>query len=129
MANDPLEPLAVIPRATKDRLALARVRLRQAAERGARILMYELALELDMSEYHFAREFRSAFGLSPHAFYDEARAACARDLLQDGLSEGVAARKIGLRRPAELRRLLRRRSAMRGIADVRAGERQNVQSG
>jgi AraC-like DNA-binding protein len=93
----------------KDRLALARERLRQAAENGVRIRVYEVALDLDMSEFHFARQFRAAYGCSPHVFYDEVRATQARRLLTEGCTPGQAARRIGLRRPAELRALLAKR--------------------
>ncbi|MBI4952097.1 MAG: helix-turn-helix transcriptional regulator [Myxococcales bacterium] len=93
----------------KDRLGLARERLRQAAEQGIRIRVYEVALDLDMSEFHFARQFRAAYGCSPHVFYDEVRAAQAQRLLTEGCTPGQAARRIGLRRPAELRALLAKR--------------------
>src|SRR5262245_49385978 len=104
----------------KDRLALARERLRHAAEQGQRIRVYEVALDLDMSEFHFARQFRAAYGCSPHVYYDEVRAARARDLLQQGISQGQAARRIGLRRPAELRALLEKRQSLQTIADIEA---------
>jgi AraC-like DNA-binding protein len=92
-----------------ERMGLARERIRSAAEAGQRIRSYEVALDLDLSEFHFARQFRAAFGRSPHVFYDEIRAARARELLQEGHSEGEVARKIGFRRPAELRALLAKR--------------------
>jgi AraC-like DNA-binding protein len=92
--------------------------LRLAAEHGVRIRVYEVALDLDMSEFHFARQFRAAFGCSPHVYYDEVRAARARDLLRTGISQGQAARKIGLRRPAELRALLSKRQSLRSMTEV-----------
>jgi AraC-like DNA-binding protein len=107
-----------VPSTLKERLALARVRLRYAAEHGLRIRVYEVALDLDMSEFHFARQFRSAYGCSPHVYYDEVRAARARDFLDTGLSQGQAARRIGLRRPAELRALLAKRTCCPTMADV-----------
>lgn len=121
-ARAALGPLGEVPEGALDRLLIARVRLRQAAERGLRIIVYNLALDLDMSEFHFTREFHSAFGWSPLAYYNEVRAACARDLLRQGLSQGAAARRVGLRRPAELRRLLARRSSLKGMAEVRRHE-------
>ena len=96
----------------RDRLGLARERLRHAAENGERIRVYEVALDLDMSEFHFARQFRAAYGCSPHVFYDEVRAEQARRLLTGGCTEGQAARRIGLRRPAELRALLAKRHGL-----------------
>jgi AraC-like DNA-binding protein len=91
------------------RLIAARTRIFEAARAGQRIRTYEVALDLDMSEFHFARQFRLAFDRSPHVYYDEVRAESARALLAAGLSDGVVARKIGFRRPAELRALLSKR--------------------
>jgi transcriptional regulator GlxA family with amidase domain len=62
-----------------------------------------------MSEFNFARQFRLAFDRSPHVYYDEVRADSARAMLASGMSDGVVARKIGFRRPAELRALLSKR--------------------
>ena len=70
-----------------------------------------------MSEFHFARQFRAAYGCSPHVFYDEVRAAKARDLLREGMAQGQAARRIGLRRPAELRALLAKRREYGGCCE------------
>ena len=102
----------------RQRLAMARARLRHAAENGIRVRVYEVALDLDMSEFHFARQFRAAYGYSPHVYYDEVRAARGRDLLRSGVGPGDAARRIGLRRPAELRALLARRQKMQSMSDV-----------
>ena len=113
-----LPAIEVVPSTLKERLALARQRLRYAAEHGLRIRVYEVALDLDMSEFHFARQFRAAYGCSPHVYYDEVRAARARDFLSNGLSQGQAARRIGLRRPAELRALLKKRQSCETMADV-----------
>lgn len=92
-----------------ERMILARDRIRAAAEGGQRMRSYEVALDLDLSEFHFARQFRAAFQRSPHVFYDEIRAEKARELLGQGMSEGEVARRIGFRRPAELRALLAKR--------------------
>jgi AraC-like DNA-binding protein len=102
-------PRPSIPPLTLERLHLARARLLEAARTGERIRTYEVALDLDMSEFHFARQFRIAFDCSPHVFYDQARADRARNLLNEGLAEGAVAKRIGLRRPAELRALLAKR--------------------
>jgi AraC-like DNA-binding protein len=93
-----------------ERMQIARNRIRGAAEAGQRIRSYEVALDLDLSEFHFARQFRAAFGRSPHVYYDEVRAVRARNLLHGGLSESEVARRVGFRRPAELRALLSKRS-------------------
>ncbi|WP_437751280.1 helix-turn-helix domain-containing protein [Sorangium sp. So ce1389] len=108
-STPPPRPAAPLPRSTSERLLLGRDRIRSAAEAGQRIRSYEVALDLDLSEFHFARLFRAAFGLSPHVYYDEVRAERARALLREGLTEGEVARRIGFRRPAELRALLSKR--------------------
>jgi AraC-like DNA-binding protein len=92
-----------------EKMIVARDRIRAAAENGQRIRSYEVALDLDLSEFHFARQFRAAFNRSPHVFYDEIRADKARELLALAMSEGDVARRVGFRRPAELRALLAKR--------------------
>jgi AraC-like DNA-binding protein len=106
-AAQPVAP--AIPKTTAERMEVARERIRAAALAGQRIRSYEVALDLDLSEFHFARQFRLAFERSPHVFYDEVRAERARALLAEGKSEGEVARRIGFRRPAELRALLAKR--------------------
>ncbi len=96
---------------TMQRLLIARSRIHDAARGGQRIRTYEVALDLDMSEFHFARQFRLAFERSPHVYYDEVRADTARAMLGQGVPEGTVARRIGFRRPAELRALLSKRPA------------------
>jgi AraC-like DNA-binding protein len=113
-----MPPIDKVPETLRERLALARERLRHAAEHGVRIRVYEVALDLDMSEFHFARQFRAAYGCSPHVYYDEVRAARARDLLRQGISQGQAARRIGLRRPAELRALLEKRQSLQTMDEA-----------
>ncbi|APR79533.1 Hypothetical protein A7982_04880 [Minicystis rosea] len=112
MAHFPVLVPAPAPSAMTmaERMLIARSRIRGAAEAGQRIRSYEVALDLDLSEFHFARQFRAAFGRSPHVFYDEVRAERARDLLRGGMSESDVARRVGFRRPAELRSLLSKRS-------------------
>lgn len=107
-------PAPALPRSTAERMVIARERIRAAAEAGQRIRSYEVALDVDLSEFHFARQFRAAFGRSPHVYYDEIRAERARALLAEGMSEGEVARRIGFRRPAELRALLAKRRAPEG---------------
>ena len=100
----PLPP--PIPATMPERMIAARERIREAAVAGRRIRSYEVALDLDHSEFHFARQFRMSFGRSPHVYYDEVRADRARCFLRDGLAEREVARRVGFRRPAELRALL-----------------------
>lgn len=109
-SGDATEKATVLP-GTMQRLIVARTRIYEAARAGLRIRTYEVALDLDMSEFHFARQFRLAFDRSPHVYYDEVRAETARGMLDHGMSEGIVARRIGFRRPAELRALLGKRPA------------------
>ncbi|WP_437594731.1 helix-turn-helix domain-containing protein [Sorangium sp. So ce1000] len=111
-STPPPRSAAPLPRSTSERILLGRDRIRNAAEAGQRIRSYEVALDLDLSEFHFARLFRAAFGSSPHVYYDEVRAERARALLCEGLAEGEVARRIGFRRPAELRALLSKRGSV-----------------
>ncbi len=115
-----LPPVGVVPKTVRDRLSIARDRLRVAAEHGIRVRIYEVALDVDMSEFHFARQFRIAYGCSPHVYYDEVRAARARDLQARGLSDGQVARLVGLRRPAELRALVHKRWRLATMQHVMA---------
>ena len=108
---------APLPRSLSERMILGRERIRAAAEAGQRVRSYEVALDLDFSEFHFARQFRAAFGTSPHAYYNDIRAERARVLLSEGLSESEAARRVGFRRPAELRALLTKRTDCAPVAD------------
>ncbi len=106
--DGPVAAREILP-ATMQRLCVARTRLFELARAGQRLRTYEVALDLDMSEFHFARQFRLAFDRSPHVYYDEVRADTARALLSEGMPEGSVARRIGFRRPAELRALLAKR--------------------
>jgi AraC-like DNA-binding protein len=103
-------PPPPLPVTMPERMMMARDRIRDAAIAGRRIRSYEVALDLDLSEFHFARQFRVAFGRSPHVYYDEVRAERARVFLRDGVNESEVARRVGLRRPAELRALLNKRA-------------------
>jgi AraC-like DNA-binding protein len=118
-----LPPVGEVPDTLLERLAVARDRLRLAAFHGVRVRVYEVALDLDMSEFHFARQFRAAYGCSPHVYYDEIRAAHARDMLRQGVAQGHAARRIGLRRPAELRALLAKRQSLPSLAEIESWHR------
>lgn len=111
-SEQPAARLATLPPSTRERMVIARDRIREAAETGQRMRSYEVALDVDMSEFHFARQFRIAFGSSPHVYYDEIRAERARTMLAEGMSEGQVAKQIGFRRPAELRALLAKRPAL-----------------
>lgn len=75
-------------------------------EAGKNVCVYTLALDMNISEFHFAREFRGRFGISAKQYHIACRIRLAQKLLSQGLPEGEVARRVCLRRPAELRRLL-----------------------
>ena len=55
-----------------------------AAGHQSRVLLEEAAREACLSEFHFHRLFRSAFGETPHAFHTRLRMDRARQLLVSG---------------------------------------------
>ena len=91
---------AVAPRAAFSAVFVVRVRAGKAEATHGKVTEAFLAA---------VEEVATAFGLSPHVFYDEIRAERARARLREGHSEGEVARRIGFRRPAELRALLSKR--------------------
>jgi AraC-like DNA-binding protein len=93
-------------RTLEQRLDIAEAIIRRAGIEGRRLRVYEVALDLDMSEFDFMRKFRTRFGIPPKQHYTACRAEQARQLLNDGIPEGKVARRIGLRRPFELRKFL-----------------------
>lgn len=101
----PVKP-RMVPHTRAERMVAARERIRAMAESALRFRTFEIALDLDLSEFYFARQFRVAFGMSPHAYYDQIRAERARAFLREGLAESEVARLVGFRRPGELRSLL-----------------------
>lgn len=64
------------------RLCLARDLLREVREPSPTI--EALAREVDMSPFHFMRQFEAVFGLTPHQFRIQARLDAAKDLLARG---------------------------------------------
>ncbi|WP_342320584.1 AraC family transcriptional regulator [Kosakonia sp. BYX6] len=51
------------------------------AHLGDALLLSDLAAQVPLSEYHFARMFRQSMGLAPHQFVMQRRMARAKDLL------------------------------------------------
>ncbi|WLI77426.1 AraC family transcriptional regulator [Kosakonia sp. H02] len=51
------------------------------AHLGEALLLVDLAAQVSLSEYHFARMFRQSMGVAPHQFVMQRRMARAKDLL------------------------------------------------
>ena len=74
------------------------------------ITLDRLAAAVYLSPFHFARSFRAATGMPPHAFVTEHRLMIARDrLLRGGSSVPGIARSVGFSNISHFRRLFRRR--------------------
>ncbi len=54
-----------------------------------------LALNVNLSKYHFLRLFKNEFGLTPHAFIINERLNRANELIQKGLSISEASIQVG----------------------------------
>jgi AraC family transcriptional regulator len=68
-----------------------------------------LAAAVSISPFHFARAFKAATGMTPHAFVTEMRMMVARDLLvRSGARVVDAATAVGLTNLGHFRRLFRR---------------------
>jgi AraC-like DNA-binding protein len=61
------------------KLCLVRDLIRDCADEE--LTLADLSLEADLSPWHLLREFRQAFGETPHAFLTRVRLERARDLL------------------------------------------------
>jgi AraC family transcriptional regulator len=63
------------------------------ANLGAPIQLHDLAARAGLSPYHFARAFRTSTGVTPRAFVEQRRIACASRLLaeSDRSIAGIAA--------------------------------------
>jgi AraC-like DNA-binding protein len=78
----------------------AHPRVRQAVERVRATLadalsLSDLAEEMNLSKYHFARSFQRSFGVPPHRFRKLLRLHCARRLLERGSTVADAAHQTG----------------------------------
>ncbi|HEY3593890.1 MAG TPA: AraC family transcriptional regulator [Polyangiaceae bacterium] len=71
----------LIQRASFRRLCRARDRLHQVDEP---ISIRAIAHEVDISEFHFTRQFRALFGVTPHQFRIRLRLDQAKQLLAGG---------------------------------------------
>ena len=106
--------VAVRPAAT----ALPSFKLRRATEYmndnlGRNVALSEIAGELAMSPYHFARVFKQSTGIAPHQFLMERRVECAKSLLREtDLSITEIAHRIGCSNPSHFSRLFHRATTM-----------------
>lgn len=111
MTTDKNAPLAsssgsdIVP---SDRLERVKKHLEEAAALGRIIRIYELALQFGLSKFELIRQFSRRFGSSPYEYHQARRACRAREWLREGMREGEIARRIGYRRPVDVRRLLAR---------------------
>ncbi len=104
----PMKPEAKL--SVAERMMIARQRIHEFVESGVRMKVYELALDLDLSEFYFARQFRAAFNCSPHSYYNKVRMEKAKALLGSGMKISEVVKHMGYRRPAELARLFEKES-------------------
>jgi transcriptional regulator GlxA family with amidase domain len=110
------------------RLGAAEALLRASCAEGAS--MDELALAAGMSKYHLAREFKSAYGLSPHAYLLNLRINRAKAMLRSGTSPVETALACGFCDQSHLNHVF---SAIVGIPPAvytrmaGAGGRKNLQ--
>lgn len=68
----------------------------------------EIAHQIDLSPYHFARLFKEATGLPPHQYVIRQRVERAKDLLVRGVAVGEVARLVGFSDQSHLARHFRR---------------------
>jgi AraC family transcriptional regulator len=88
---------------------LARVRDRMTAAIAGNVSLAELADEVRLSPFHFARAFKKATGLPPHRYIVDLRLDRARDLLQlSDLSVADIAAQVGYDDPSYFARLFRK---------------------
>jgi AraC-like DNA-binding protein len=66
-----------------------------SSEYDSRVLLTHAAGEACLSEYHFHRLFRTAFGETPHRFLSRLRMERAKDLLASGRSVTEVCFEIG----------------------------------
>lgn len=123
---DAIAARLVSPRAPRPAVALAPAALRRVQERLHDELAEphrsaDLAALAGLSRFHFARQFRRATGLSPHAYLLEVRVLEAARLLATGADVGDVAAAVGFGSRAHLSRQLASRlsitpGALRGLA-------------
>lgn len=91
-----------------DRTALARVRDALLAEAGAATPMSALEAISGLDRWTLARQFRAAYGTSPHRFRTLRRLERARRLMADGLTLADAAAAAGFADQSHMARQFKR---------------------
>jgi AraC-like DNA-binding protein len=104
-------------------LELAAEKLRSSIEEGASI--DELAELAGMGKYRFARAFKSAFGLSPHAYLLNLRVNEAKSLLRGGKSLVDTALACGFCDQSHFGRVFERTVGLSPAAYARGALRRN----
>jgi AraC family transcriptional regulator len=102
-----------------DEARLRRVTDYVAAQGGRELTIAELAAAAALSPFHFARSFKLATGLTPHAYVTGWRLARAAERLKAGATVEQAASEVGFSNQRHFRRLFRREYGA-GPADARA---------
>jgi AraC family transcriptional regulator len=93
------------------------------------LVLDDLARQVWLSPYHFARAFKSTTGLAPHEFVTMCRLERAKSLLiRTRRSVPDAAHAVGYSNVSHFRRLLRRHTGLRP-ADLRLPDRQHRKIG
>jgi AraC-like DNA-binding protein len=75
-----------------------------------RISLDDMASLAGLSRFRFAHAFRSAFGISPYAYYEQVRIAFAHQLIQQGIPLGSVAFQLGYADQSHMTRHFRRGS-------------------
>jgi AraC-like DNA-binding protein len=99
-----------------------RVRERLDVEYGAEHSLRELARDVGMSPFHFARVFRELTGTPPHRYLVERRVAVAERMLLGGASAGDAALATGFVSPSHFTRTFTRLRGRTPSACRRGGQ-------
>ncbi|MNM85314.1 Regulatory protein PchR [compost metagenome] len=90
--------------AGKEPRAVAHARELLAARLVEPPSLEELAAAVNLSPFHFARVFRQATGLPPHAWLKQRRLEQARALLKDGCAPSSVAMQLGFADQSHLNR-------------------------
>ena len=106
--SDCLSNGGVVGREIDRRLLAVRDELTRKPQ--GRITLDDMASVAGLSRFRFAHAFRSAFGISPYAYYEQVRVAFAHLLIQQGLELGTVAFQLGYADQSHMTRQFRRGS-------------------
>jgi AraC-like DNA-binding protein len=94
----------VEPRHGHERTAVRRVREYLDANTQRNVALEDLSALCGLSAYHLIRVFRQAWGLSPHAYFEQVRIHRARRLLKEGAPIADVAADLGFTDQSHLTR-------------------------